>query len=226
MSQSVERFIIPFNSIGYELRPSATLRGMARTVKKQTKKVMGWDIDTVKKEIAVMTENLTQKKKKLKHLEEQATRTSKTAIAYHAAKHFVKSVIGSKKSYSKHASHVKHGDSSPERHQAEDGAIDGAEQEKTVPDKYDPASKTSEHKGKGGMPTPKSGHPKQGNLLQKMKGKAGKLLKKPKGTPHHAVPTQGGHAHNTLTKPKAKAGSFLKMAKGKAKAFFKSKKKK
>jgi len=64
MSELVERFIIPLNSIGYELRPSATMRGMARTVKKQTNKVMGWDIDTLKKEIAVMTEKLSQKEKK------------------------------------------------------------------------------------------------------------------------------------------------------------------
>jgi len=63
MSQSVERFIIPFNSIGYELRPSATARGFLRTVKKVTKEVMELDIDTVKKEIIVMTEKLTQKKK-------------------------------------------------------------------------------------------------------------------------------------------------------------------
>jgi len=218
--------MIPFDSIGYELRPSANLRGIARTVKKQTTKVMGWDIKTVKKEIAVMTEKLTQKKNKLRHLEEQATRTSKTAIAYHAAKYFVKSVVGTKKSDSKHASHVEHGDSSPERRKAEDGAIDGAEQEKTVPDKYDPASEASEHKGKGGMSTPKSRHPKHGNRQQKVKGKAGKMPKKPEGTPHHAAPTPGGNAHKAVTKAKAKAGNFFKMAKGKAAALFKGKKKK
>jgi len=49
MSEPLERFIIPFDSIGYELRPSANLRGMARTVKKQTTKVMGWDIKMVKR---------------------------------------------------------------------------------------------------------------------------------------------------------------------------------
>jgi len=63
---------------------------------------------------------------------------------------------------------VEHGDTSPERRKAEDGAIDGAEQEKTVPDKYDPASEASEHKGKGDMSTPKSRHPKKGNRQQKV----------------------------------------------------------
>jgi len=213
------------------------MRGMARTVKKHTKKVTAWDIDTVKKVIAVMTEKLSQKKNKLQHLQEQATRTSKTAIAYHAAKHFVKSAIGTKKSDAKHASHVEHRDSSPKRHKAEDGAIDGAEQEKTVPDKYDPASETSEHKGTGGMPTPKSGHAMLGNWLQRAKGKAGKLFKTPKGNPDHALQTlkgkasarlatPGGHAHKALTKPKAMAGSWFKMPKGKSAAWFKPKNKK
>ena len=237
MSELVERFIIPLNSIGYELRPSATMRGMARTVKKQTNKVMGWDIDTLKKEIAVMTEKLSQKKKKLQHLQEQTTRTSKTAIAYHAAKHFFKSAIGTKKSDATHASDVDHSDLSPERYKAEDAVVDGGEQKKTVPDKYNPASETSEQKGKGGMPTPKSGHPMPGNWLQRAKGKGGKLFKTPKGNPDHALQTPkgkassrfatpGGHAHKALTKPKAKAGNWFKMPKGKAASWFKPKKKK
>jgi len=213
MSQSVERFIIPFNSIGYELRPSATARGFHRTVKKVTKEVMGLDIDTVKKEITVMTEKLTERKKKLKYLEAQATRSSKTAIAYHAAKHFVQSVVGTKKSDAKQASHVEHADSSPERDEAEEGAIVGVDQHKTVPDQYDPTSETPEHKGKGGMSTPKSGHEKKGSFLQKIQGKAAKLLKKPKATPHNTEQTPGGHAHQSLTK--WKKCNFLKTVKGK-----------
>jgi len=145
---------------------------------------------------------------------------------YHAAKHLVQSVVGTKKSDAKHASHVEHADSSPERDKAEEGASVGVHQQKTVADQYDPTSETSEHKGKGGMSTPKSGHEKKGNFLQKMQGKAGKLLKKPKATPHHAQQTPGGHAHQSLTKRNAKTGNFLKMAKGKAIVLFQSKKKK
>ena len=176
----MERFIIPFNSIGYELRPSASARGFLRTVKKVTQEVMGVDIDTVKKEVTVMTEKLTLNKKKLKYLEEQATRSSKTAIAYHAAKHFVKSVIGTKKSDAKQASHVEHV---------------GVHQQKPVRDQYDPTSVTSVHKGKGGMSTPKSGHGKKGSFLQNIQGKPAKFLKKRNATPHHTEQTPGGHAH-------------------------------
>jgi len=171
---------------------------------------MGVDIDTVKKEVTVMTEKLTLNKKKLKYLEEQATRSSKTAIAYHAAKHFVKSVIGTKKSDANHASHVEHAHSSPERDEAE-GDIVGVHQQKPVPDQYDPTSVTSVHKGKGGMSTPKSGHENKGSLLQKIQGNVAKLLKKPKATPHHTGQTPGGHAHPSLAKPKK--SNFLKMSK-------------
>jgi len=181
-------------------------------VEKVAKEVTGLDIDTVKKEITVMTEKLTLKKKKQKYLEEQATRSSKTAIAYHAAKHFVKSVIGTKKSDANHASHVEHAHSSLERDEAE-GDIVGVHQQKPVPDQYDPTSVTSVHKGKGGMSTPKSGHGKKGSFLQNIQGKAAKFLKKPNATPHHTEQTPGGHAHQSLTKNKK--SNFLKTVKGK-----------
>ena len=213
MSQSVERFIIPFNSIGYELRPSATARGMIGTMRKAANEVMGLDIDTVKKEITVLTKKLTQKQNRLKFLEEQATRSSKTAIAYHAVKHFVKSVIGTKKSDAKQASHVEHAHSSPKRDEAEEGAIVGVDQQNKLPDQYDPNPETSEHKGKGGMPTPKSGHEKKGSLLQNIQGKASKFFKKPEATPHHTEQTPGGHAHQSPTKNKK--SNFLKTVKGK-----------
>ena len=172
--------------------------------------LMGLDIDTVKKEITVLTKKLTQKKNQLEYLEEQAARSSRTAIAYHAAKHFVKSVIGTKKSDAKQAS-------SPERDDAEEAAIVGVDQQNQVPDKYDPNLETSKHKGKGGMPTPKSGHEKKGNWLQRMRGK-------PKGTPQHAEQTPGGHAHQSLARPNP--SNFVKKVKGKLMVLSKFRKKK
>ena len=103
MSVVVARFLIPFDNIGYELRPSATARGILRTVKKITNETMGWDPTQLRKEIDQMTHKLSDKKRYLEHLLQQQKRTSKTAVAYHAAKNFVKSVIGSKKSDVKHA---------------------------------------------------------------------------------------------------------------------------
>jgi len=153
---------------------------MIGTMRKAANEVMGLDIDTVKKEITVLTKKLTQKQNRLKFLEEQATRSSKTAIAYHAVKHFVKSVIGTKKSDAKQASHVEHV---------------GVHQQKPVRDQYDPTSVTSVHKGKGGMSTPKSGHGKKGSFLQNIQGKPAKFLKKRNATPHHTEQTPGGHAH-------------------------------
>ena len=212
MNEPLNRFIIPYNSIGYELRPSLSARGFIGKVGKAGMELMGLDIDTVKKEITVLTKKLTQKKNQLEYLEEQAARSSRTAIAYHAAKHFVKSVIGTKKSDAKQAS-------SPERDDAEEAAIVGVDQQNQVPDKYDPNLETSKHRGKGGMPTPKSGHEKKGNWLQRMRGK-------PKGTPQHAEQMPGGHAHKSLTKPMAKAGKLFKNAKGKAANLFTMRKKK
>jgi len=55
MSVAVERFLVPFDNIGYELRPSATVRGMLRTVKKITNETMGWDPTQLRKEIEEMT---------------------------------------------------------------------------------------------------------------------------------------------------------------------------
>ena len=210
MNEPLNRFIIPYNSIGYELRPSLSARGFIGKVGKAGMELMGLDIDTVKKEITVLTKKLTQKKNQLEYLEEQAARSSRTAIAYHAAKHFVKSVIGTKKSDAKQAS-------SPERDDAEEAAIVGVDQQNQVPDKYDPNLETSKHKGKGGMPTPKSGHEKKGNWLQRMRGK-------PKGTPQHAEQTPGGHAHQSLARPNP--SNFVKKVKGKLMVLSKFRKKK
>ena len=218
MSQSVERFIIPYNSIGYELRPSITVRDMLGTVRKAANEVMGLDIDTVKKEITVLIKKLTQKQNQLKHLQEQATRSSRTAIAYHAAKHYVKSVIGTKKSDAKQASHVQPEHSSTHREKIEEAEIVGVDPEKKVKDKYDPTAETPENNGKGGMPTPKSGHEKKGNWLQRMGGKT-------KGTPQHVEQMPAGHARKSLTKPMAKAGKFFKKVKGKAAKLFTMRKK-
>ena len=116
MSVVVARFLIPFDNIGYELRPSATARGILRKVGKITNETMGWDPTQLRKEIDQLTHKLVDKKKYLEHLLQQQKRTSKTAVAYHAAKNFVKSVIGSKKSDVEHAHDEHSGDKDGPNH--------------------------------------------------------------------------------------------------------------
>jgi len=198
MSVVVGRFLIPLDHIGYELRPSATVRGILRTVKKITNETMGWDPTQLKKEIDVMTEKLSEKKKYLEHLLQQQKRTSKTAVAYHAAKNLVKSVIGSKKSDVKHP----HDEHSADQ----DGPHNDTQSPHTVPGKYDPDVNTPKSKHDNAGPHKKS-------LFSRMRSAA--TSKMPRAGPkskaaHGKAPSQ------------AKGGSWL----GKSAKFFQGKKKK
>ena len=146
MSVVVARFLIPFDNIGYELRPSATARGILRKVGKITNETMGWDPTQLRKEIDQLTHKLVDKKKYLEHLLQQQKRTSKSAVAYHAAKNFVKSVIGSKKS------DVKHAHDSADK----DGPDHDTTSPRTVPRKYDPGEETPKSKNDEAGPHKKS----------------------------------------------------------------------
>jgi len=212
MSVVVARFLIPFDNIGYELRPSATARGILRKVKKITNETMGWDPTQLRKEVDDMTEKLSEKKKYLQHLLQQQKRSSKTAVAYHAAKNFVKSVIGRKKRDVKHPQ---------DEHSADkEGPDNDAQSPRTVPGKYDPD-----------VNTPKSQNDKAGphkkSLFSRIKSAATSKMARarPKSKAAHGkTPSNAGHvaAGKSQKTAKAKGGSWLR----KSAKFFQGKKKK
>jgi len=261
MNGPLKRYVIPLHSLRDELWLTGSVRGAVDVVKKQANKTFGYDIDTVKKEIVADSGKLLAKKKKLQHLLDQETRTSKVAYAGHALKHLVKSAMGTKKSDSKEVSDViddhmtrkKEDAVAASRHAAEDVKRDAKTQavtkqkaglahetpekktllsrlkgtvrakDKTVPEKYDPVSRTPESKVEIARKRQERKDVKRDTKAQAVaKQKAGPpkpktaLFKKPKATPGKAATQQKAGP------PKPKSALF-KMPKAPGKAVTKQK---